>query len=933
MHALVACGLLTIAAQAPAKPNFILILCDNLGYGDVGCYGSKLHKTPHIDRLAAEGMRLTAFYATSGVCTPSRASLMTGCYPRRVGLHKNARGGAVLQPVEPIGLHPDEITIAEVLKGAGYVTALIGKWHLGDQPSFLPTRQGFDQYLGIPYSDDMTPRPGQPWPDLPLLRGEKVIEAPVDRNTLTRRYTEEAIRFITDNRDRPFFLLLSHAMPGSTPAPFASERFRGKSANGPWGDSVEEIDWSTGEILGTLARLDLDRRTCVVWTSDNGAPRRNPPQGSNLPLGGWGYTTAEGGMRMPCLVRWPGQVPKGATSSELTTMMDWLPTFAGRAGVDAPRERAVDGKDIWPILAGQRGATSPHAAFFCYHMDQLQAVRSGPWKLYLPLEKKLVKLKGETAPAATQLFDVLADPGETKNLAERLPKVVAQLTAHAEKARADLGDIDRPGAGQRPPGRVGDPQPLELPRSAKPQAAEAPRGAKRRPNLVVIMTDNQGAWTLGCYGNPDIRTPHIDRLAAAGMRFERCFSSNAVCSPTRATFFTGLLPSQHGVHTYLRAGEPQIGPGAYCTIREFRTLPRILAGLGYVCGLVGKWHLGDNLNPQEGFSYWVTTPHGHTTTFYNAEVIEDRKIRKEPRYLTDFWTDHGCKFIEQNRERPFFLCLTYNGPYGLGKSLLEPARNRHADYYAGKEMKSFPRLPMHPWLFNNKEYLNNVQAMRRYAAEVSGIDDGVGRIVELLQKLGLERDTLVVFTADQGLGAGQHGIWGMGDHTRPLHAFDETVHVPLIFRHPGQIAGAKTSDLLVSNYDLLPTLLDALGEKDATPTKPASPGRSFAAVLRGGKVAWENVVFYEFENTRAIRTAEWKFIQRFPAGPDELYDLARDPGQLKNLIGQAGHAPTQERLRRQLAAFFERYADPRYDLWRQGGSQAPLLTRPPAKNK
>ena len=285
---------------------------------------------------------------------------------------------------------------------------------------------------------------------------------------------------------------------------------------------------------------------------------------------------------------------------------------------------------------------------------------------------------------------------------------------------------------------------------------------------MLILTDNQGAWTLGCYGNPDIRTPHIDRLAREGMLFERCYSSNAVCSPTRATLLTGLIPSQHGVHSYLTAGGAQIGPQAYSTIAEFRTLPEILAEAGYTCGLSGKWHLGDNLKPQEGFTYWVTMPHGHTRTFYDADVIEDGKVRKEPSYLTDFWTDHGVEFIEQNKDKPFFLFLAYNGPYGLGESMLEPARNRHADYYADKELKSFPREKMHPWLVGNKKLLNNVEAMRRYAAEVSGVDDGVGRILAALEANKLDDNTLVIFTADQGLAGGQSGFWGMGDHTRPL---------------------------------------------------------------------------------------------------------------------------------------------------------------------
>jgi arylsulfatase A-like enzyme len=457
-----------LSAAEPAAsipPNFILIVCDNLGYGDVGCYGSTLHRTPCIDRMAAEGMRLTDFYVTSGVCTPSRAGIMTGCYPRRVNLHVDEHGGQVLRAVAQKGLNPDEITIAEALKPRGYFTAIVGKWHLGDQPPFLPTRQGFDYYFGIPYSDDMTADPRRPdWPELPLMENERVVEAPVDRTLLTKRYTEKVIELVTAHRDRPFFIYMPQAMPGSTTAPFASERFRGKSANGPWGDSVEELDWSTGEILAALKRLGLDEKTLVVWTNDNGAPRRNPPQGSNLPLAGWGYTTAEGGMRVPCVVRWPGKVPAGTTSGELMSTMDFLPTFARLAGGGPPTDRILDGHDIWPILSGRPGAKSPCEAFYYYYLEQLQAVRSGPWKLYLPLENKWRSFRGQTEPQPEALYDLAADPGETENLVDKRPDVVRRLTELAEKAREDLGDLNRPGRNQRPAGMVENPTPRVIER-------------------------------------------------------------------------------------------------------------------------------------------------------------------------------------------------------------------------------------------------------------------------------------------------------------------------------------------------------------------------------------------------------------------------------------------------------------------------------------
>ncbi len=461
---------LSATAGKPAPPNIIFILTDNLGYGDLGCYGSKLHRTPHLDRMAAEGLRLTSFYSASGVCTPSRAALMTGCYPRRINMHVSGEGKLVLMPGDSKGLNPEESTIAKLLAGRGYATLCLGKWHLGDQPSFLPTRHGFGQFFGIPYSEDMVPGPQRPRaPPLPLMRDETVIEAPVDRDLLTQRCTAEALRFIATNTARPFFLYFAPAVPGSTARPFASPAFQGRSQNGPYGDSIEELDWAVGEILAALKRLGLDEKTLVVWTSDNGAVRRVPPQGSNAPLTGWGYDTSEGAMRMPCLVRWPGRVPAGKVGDELCTMMDWLPTCAKLAGAEPPRDRIVDGHDIRALLCGETGATSRYdqTGFFFYRMGQLEAVRAGAWKLYLPLEKKIGKGKQGAAKAPLRLFDVRADLGETNECAATHPDVIARLTALAEAARADLGDGERAGKNQRPAGTVDQPKPQRLPAGGK----------------------------------------------------------------------------------------------------------------------------------------------------------------------------------------------------------------------------------------------------------------------------------------------------------------------------------------------------------------------------------------------------------------------------------------------------------------------------------
>jgi len=456
--ALAAPQMFSQASSPREKPNLIIIFCDDLGYGDLGCFGSKVHRTPNIDRMAEEGMRLTSFYVTSGVCTPSRASLLTGCYPRRVNMHVSDRNECVLFPVAKKGLNPDEITIAEVLKEQGYATACMGKWHLGDQPPFLPTRQGFDYYCGIPYSNDMGARQRRKNPPLPLLRNEKVIEAPVDQNTITKRYTDEAIKFITANRDKAFFLYLPHTMPHNPV--HASERFRGKSANGGYGDAVEEINWSTGEILATLKKLGIDNRTLVLFTSDNGAASRWG--GGNAPLSGWKGSTMEGGMRVPCVVRWPGRIPAGKTCDELASTLDLLPTFARLAGARPPSDRIIDGKDVWPLMSGKPGAKSPHQAFYYYQMDQLQAVRSGRWKLHLPLKMKKRNWGKGIPNTPLQLFDLKADNAETTNLAADHADVVKRLLALAEKAREDLGDTGRQGKNQRPAGSVSTPKPLLL---------------------------------------------------------------------------------------------------------------------------------------------------------------------------------------------------------------------------------------------------------------------------------------------------------------------------------------------------------------------------------------------------------------------------------------------------------------------------------------
>ena len=446
--AFVSCYMAAAAAE-PGKPNFVVINIDDLGYADIGPFGSKLNRTPNLDRMAAEGRKLTCFYAAP-VCSPSRAALMTGCYPKRALPIPH-----VLFPEDKHGLHPDEVTVAELLKQRGYATACIGKWHLGDQPEFLPTKQGFDVFYGLPYSNDMGPASdgvksdlgaplpkagaGKGQPPLPLMRQDTVLQRvlPDDQTRLVELYTNEAIAFIKNNKDKSFFLYMPHS---SVHFPiYPGKAFQKKSTNGYYGDWVEETDWSVGQILNTLRESGLAENTLVLFTSDNGGTAR----GLNTPLRGHKNSTFEGGIRVCTIAWWPGKIPAGTFTDAITGMFDILPTFARLAGADLPQGRKLDGMDIWPLLAGQQDAKG-HDEFFYYRGLKLEAVRSGPWKLFL---------------ASEQLYNLESDISESQNVAESNPAIVERLKSLAASMKDDLG-VDGPGPGCRRLGLNTNPLPL-----------------------------------------------------------------------------------------------------------------------------------------------------------------------------------------------------------------------------------------------------------------------------------------------------------------------------------------------------------------------------------------------------------------------------------------------------------------------------------------
>lgn len=424
-----------IELHAAGKPNIIIILADDMGYGDLGCYGHPSIRTPNLDRMAAEGLRFTDFYAGQSLCTPSRAALMTGRFAVRSGM-AGGPGRHVLYPNNPGGLPADEVTIAKALKRRGYTTCAIGKWHLGDLPDYLPTRRGFDEFFGLPYSNDsdwldpkyrksetMSRDPDWHKFNVPLLRGTSIIERPVDQTTLTKRYTQEALGFIDRNRQKPFFLYFAHTFP-HVPL-FASEKFKGKSPRGRYGDAVEELDWSVGQVLELLRKDHLEKNTFVLFTSDNGpwlGKKWNGGSASLLRDGKAG--TWEGGYRVPAIARWPGKIPAGVTH-EIADAMDIFTTSLKLAGAEIPADRPIDGVDMSPILFGNRKGNRDVQLYF--YGDRIYAIRKGKYKAHFVTHDGYSNKPAEKHDPPL-LFDLSEDPGESNNLAADHPDVAAELT-------------------------------------------------------------------------------------------------------------------------------------------------------------------------------------------------------------------------------------------------------------------------------------------------------------------------------------------------------------------------------------------------------------------------------------------------------------------------------------------------------------------------
>jgi arylsulfatase A len=895
-------------AVAADRPNFVVIFIDDLGYGDIGPFGATKQKTPHLDQMAAEGMRLTSFYAAP-VCSVSRAQLLTGCYGLRVGVP------GVYFPASPNGLNPAEVTIAERLKPLGYATACIGKWHLGDQPEFLPTRQGFDRYYGIPYSNDMQRVASETGKRVvPLLRDEKVEELLTDemQTTIVEKSTAEALRFIEDSKDGPFFLYLPHTAVHAPIQP--GERFRGTSQNGKFGDWVAEVDWSVGEVLGTLRRLKLSENTLVIFTSDNGPWVGVVGEATTAePLRGSKATTWEGGVRVPTLAWWPGHITPGSVCDAVAGTIDLLPTFVSLAGGAVPAEPVIDGRDMSALLAGT-SQQSPRDAHYYFSGNRLEAVRRGPWKLAVVPQPIAQHKKNGPPPLPASLdqpwlYNLDSDIGEQNNVAETYPAVVADLKALFLAMQEEL-ENPRSSA-RRPAGSVDNPRTIY---PTDPQPQQKPRetqqtGAPTRPNIVLFLADDLGYGELGCYGHAAAITPNLDRFAAEGLRLTDCHSAGSVCSPSRSALLTGRTPYRNGVFTWI----PEDSPIHLRTSEQ--ALPKLLREAGYDTCHVGKWHLNGRFNspdqPQpsdHGYAWWLATQnnaapsHAFPTNF----VRNGMAIGKADDYSAPFIAQEASRWLKEKRDpqKPFFLAVwTHEPHYPIA------SEERHEQLHAS--------------IADREE--------RTYRANITQLDDAFGQLMKTLDDMQLTDSTLVFFSSDNGpegngdKGPGRGLAGGLRGRKRSM--YEGGHRVPGIVRWPGKIQPGTKSDVPVIGSDFFPTVLAAAGLKQ--PAGRKLDGMNMLPVFSGDVVRRQVPLYWRWGGKVAYREGDWKIVVDEALEKPELYDLATDRNESTNLA--AREADRLAAMMARLRAYTAEVEAEGPDWWRteplNGRKKNPAATR------
>jgi arylsulfatase A-like enzyme/sucrose-6-phosphate hydrolase SacC (GH32 family) len=881
-------------------PNFVVIFVDDLGYADIQPFGDR-YKTPGLERIAREGRIYNNFYVASSVCTPSRAALMTGCYPARVDMLCNdmefdTRNHGVLWPGDPKGLNPKETTIAEMLKERGYATACIGKWHLGDQSPFLPTSQGFDEYFGIPFSNDMGSWSTPYHLPLPLARNETVVQnlKPADQDLLTRRYTDYALSFIERNAGHPFFLYIPHSMVHGPH--HASPAFRGKTGKGLYADVVAEVDWSVGQITDKLKEMGIEKNTLLIFTSDNGGPynmRRIPGYSSNYPFSGGKGTAAEGGFRVPTIAWWPGTIPAGTSCDLMASTVDLLPTFAALSGksYEATGDRPIDGHDLSGLFRGELPETSPRNSFVYYtdntepgaprHPRRLSSVREGKWKYYAtPQRFRLAGMESDTEVPAGALFDLENDVAESRNVAPEYPRIARRMKAFAEKTAAELGDGESTGSGVRKAGFVQDALPMN---------------AGARPDVLFIAIDDMNDWTTLFDPENPIKTPHLQRLASMGCLFTHAYCAAPGCNPSRTAIMTGIRPSTSGVY-FNRNPWREALPDAV-------TLAKYFGNNGYDTRGAGKiFHHGptgaedpDNLSFTE---FLPLQPDPAPEIREGAFGCFDWGAVTE-KLADDFTVEWVEEKMEESRRQPQFMAagifhphLPHFAPpefftwYPFDRVIQPPMpENDLADVPpTGIQMAHCEHELWSAYLFNDPPPDEDPASLKKlvqsYQASSSYADAMVGRLLDKLESTDRADNTIIVLWSDHG--------YHLGDKESVVKftLWEKANHVPFIIVAPGVTKPGSRCDRPVSLVDIYPTLLELAG----LPQKQGLDGQSLVPLLRDPDREWDRpAIMTQGPGNHAIRTRNWRYI-RYNDGTEELYDQRTDPWNHNNLAADPAFA-------------------------------------------
>lgn len=890
---LVVCWLLALLFEEPPafsaaspRPNFIIILADDLGYGDLSGFGHPKIKTPHLDRLAAQGLKLTHCYAGMPVCSPSRAALMTGRVPQREGISE------WIPENSPVHLKRNAVTVAGLLKRAGYATALTGKWHLsatlaGSQPT--PSHHGFDHW----FATQNNALPSHQNPNNFVRNGKPVGPLQGYSSTLI---IDEAIDWLGRRKgNQPYFLYVAFHAPHERVATADAfvKQYAGVSRNADeaqYFGNVAQLDHEVGRLLDWLEGSGRAANTFIFFSSDNGPemlmryPAANRSYGSPGENRGMKLHLYEGGLRVPGIIRYPGVVKPGASSDEAVRNTDLLPTLCDLAGVKLPSDREIDGVSLRPLLHGQPLRREAPLYWQYDHAVTASdnnlpvpkaALRTGEWKL--------LAYAGFTR---YELYNLKNDPGEQRDLAASEPLRVQAMGDQIRRLHREI-----------------NPQP----------AAQTQTPANHKVNLVSIVTDDQALWSIGAYGNREAITPNMDRLAREGVKFNNAFVTTPVCSPSRVAFLTGLYGSQAGITDYLSTDEGLSGMGLPASAL---TWPRVLQQNGYRTALFGKYHLGTQpeFHPtKRGFDDFMGTQEGAFAVL-NPRLEVNGKMTELKGASSDVVMDDAVRWIEANQDKPFAALIHFREPH----LPYTPVPEEDARLFRNLD----PTIPEVKGL--DREQVK--QFYRDYYAAIHAVDRNLGKLLALLERLKLDRRTIVIFQSDHGYNIGHHGIHTKGNGeaifggvrgpTRP-NMWDTSLRIPLLIRWPGTLRAGSEVSTTVLNLDMFPSVLGLLNLKP--PAEVRHNGQDLTPLLFGlHDPGWRTEIFgqYDLHNSglaymRMLRTNDWKLVRHYRAnGLDELYDLNNDPGERVNLYRDSRHREMRARLQQRLEERMKAIQDP-----------------------